>query len=265
MAAEDQVLQLFYGLTAVVSIETLILILARSDVVYGLKKWYFRKFVKNPTLITYIHADNTQDEYLVSAKSHYVVAGEKVFFLNPAKIKMRKDMIGTAIYTYKNVNPINVLKHEELANAIDHVKKQREKASGENVDKKMRLKLYKDSIAFLGKRVENLTEDFFKEMREVFEPIDPQTIDVSATPEQLRKFMELIDIEAKKNADTGIEKLVKYGKWVVFATIAGAAMSFLAFNLLNGDIVPMIKEILVKVNSLSSVVTIETAINQTIP
>jgi hypothetical protein len=239
---ETQILSWFYGLTALATLETIALVLTKRHVQKGLKIWFYRKFKKNPVQIVYVGPDNNVEEHVVLAKGEYVVAGNKVFNVQPKRIKMSADNIPQLFYNWKSCVPANFADADSPAHEAFKkvgIAELPEKKKGLN---KLRLELKGKVVQFLGKRVDGLSEEFFGELGAVFEPIDPQKIDVQTSPEALNKFMELVDIEAKKNADQSIQKWEKWLKYGFFALLGVIALSFFTYNIVNGSLKPQMEE-----------------------
>lgn len=244
MAAEAQILGWFYGLVIAVTLESVALVLAKRHVVKGLKIWWYRKFKKNPVQIVYVGPDNNVEEHVVVANGEYVIAGQKVFNVNPRLIKMSPDQVPQLFYNWKSAVACNF--NDWVSNGPDAAKVGAIMDAGEVKDikglKKLRLELKEDVVKFLDKELEGVGPDFFERLGKVFEPIDPQTVDIQTSPEALNKFMELVDIEAKKNADQSIQKWEKWLKYGFFALLGVGALCFFTYNIVNGTLKPQMQQ-----------------------
>lgn len=246
-----------YTLVGLVTIESIVIVLTKRHVIRGLKLWFYRKFRKNPVEIKYLGPDNNLEEYIIVANGEYVQAGKKIFNINPKKIKHSPDQIPVLFYNWKSCVSVDM---DEIAMPLPGGGFSRTKAeeiqaeAGVTADqmKRFRVDLKNKVMTFMDKRLEGLSQEFLDELTAVFDPIDPQTIDVNASPEALNKFAELVDMEAKKNADEGINKLVKYGKWAVIAIAGAAIMAFMTYNIINGTIAPQVEQILGTVQSIAN-------------
>lgn len=254
-SVEQQIMTWLYSLVGVVTIETIILILTKRHVTRGMKLWFFRKFRKNPVEIKYLGPDNNLEEYIVVAKGEYVSAGDKIFNINPKMIKHSPDQIPVLFYNWKSCVSVDM---DELAMPLPGGKfkptKAQEIARDAGVSEKQlgqfTADLRKKVETFLSDRLDGVSEEFFQEMSAIFKPIDPQTMEVNASPEALNKFAKLVDMEAKKNADEGISKLIKYGKWAVIAIAGAAIMAFMTYNIINGTIAPQVEQIYNQVQAI---------------
>jgi len=234
----EQVMSILYILCGWCTVSTVALILARRDVIIGLKKWVMIKLRKSPLKLRFHGPDKTVTTHIIATagKGERISIGEKKliffktkegssFFLDEAAIRRGDDGVNEISYNYKSIMPLNPGLSEKEAeqnreDVINRIKASR--AESENTK------------GYAGVQMENLAQ--------------------FTDPKRLNRLIEFIKLAAKTDALGKMADLEKYVKWTLYAAIAAGAVSILVWYTMTDKIIPVLTIIQNGVNSVGSAV-----------
>lgn len=233
----DNLLLSLYILVGWATLTTVMVVLARRDVILGLKKWLFIKLRKQPIILRYHGPDQTVNEELVTlkGKGETITIGDKklfffktkkgsTFMLNEDAIRRRDDMVNEISYNYKSVMPLNPI------DTVEEVRAEREKLvtrlkDGSDVDDPQRQ-------ANVGVQVDQLTQ--------------------YTDPKRLNRLIEYISLAAKAEALARMGDLEKWVKYGLYAAAAGAIASVFVAYTLNQDVMPLLMSVKAAVENIGT-------------
>lgn len=234
----ETVMSILYFLIGWCTLSTVALILARRDVVLGLKKWFFLRTRKSPLKLRFHGADKTVTSQIIptKGKGEAVTIGDKkmfffktkegsTFFLDEACIRRGDDGVNEISYNYKSIMPLNPDLSEVEAEAARKDLIERIKVQKENKDA---------TQGAVGVNMENLAQ--------------------YTDPRRLNRLIEFIKLAAKTEALGRMTDLEKYVKWTLYAAGASVVLGVLIWYTLDNKMIPQLANILQAVQSVGSTV-----------
>lgn len=124
----DTIVQIILYLSIWCAISTALLLVAKRDVLLGLKKWFFLRTKRQPLKIRYHGADQNVQEIIVTLKGKgetidmfdrkllIIKTGKgQTFIIDPKAIRRTDDGVNEISYTHKSIMPIDpIITQEEI-------------------------------------------------------------------------------------------------------------------------------------------------------
>lgn len=240
MATAEQLNTIIISLVIWATIATVLLLLAKRDVILGLKKWIYLRFKRQPIKVRYHGADQNVLELIIPLKGKgevftmfdkkfFVKTGKGMtFFVDPKAMSHTDDGINEISYSYRSIMPIDPRKTEQ------EIKDEEAEF----------LKRQKSAEELKREREENQAQ----------EPIQMDALVRHTDPKRLNKFIDYVYLAAKADAlaaATDVEKWVKYATFAAGLALIG---TIVIYYTLDGKVLPLLDQIIRTIGSVSSAV-----------
>lgn len=240
MVTAEQLNTIIIALVSWATITTVILLLAKRDVILGLKKWVYTRFKRQPIKVRYYGADQNVMELIIPLKGKgevftmfdkkfFVKTGKGMtFFIDPKAMSHTDDGINEISYSYRSIMPIDPRKNAEEIRAEEEEYVRRSRSQEE--------------------RAKQQREN------EAQEPIEMDALVRPADPKRLNKLIEYIYLAAKADALAAATDVEKYVKWTLFGMMAVIVGVVVIYYTLDGKVLPLLDQIARTVSTVGSAV-----------
>jgi hypothetical protein len=240
MTPEQQLQSILIALGIWATITTVLILVARRDMILGLKKWFYLRTRKQPLKIRYFGPDKNVLELLIpmKGKGETVTLFDKklliiktkdgmTFFIDESALRRCDDGINELSYNYKSIMPVNpTMSKEDITEELNMFVR-RSKADEESRSKGI----------------------------EIQKAIEVDELVRFTDPKRLNKFIDYTYLAAKADA---LAEATDVAKWVKITAI-GVGISIIGiiavYYVIDGKVIPMIGQTLQLVQVLASKTT----------